>query len=772
MKRRGLIGSDPLAVAAIQEGMIPAPLRDGAAEGESQLDVPQRAAIIGEPIPVVFARRVGDYGGVLINPPATEARFSNDASNAVTASYHLVLSEGQIGSIQVRDVFQRSCRVGSHSQTYGRRAGTWTPGNVITAQPGYTMPQCPYYCGNVGVYRKMSTLSFQVTIPNGSDLWNRQVHCFIRNGLEVTRLVDGVTGSSNNYADLINWAMRKGKIKASMIDTTALTAAANFVNANDLTCDIYIRESANLGDFLADLSPYFLLTETRNDGKRGLRPLLPVNANHTIKTTAIQWEFLFNEDYIIPGSFEFSMIPPADRKPFAVQAIWRQQLTDDFGIIRTSEVRYPGEAEDGPYEQHDLSAFCTRETHAVKVAAYIRARRKWITHTARWVTRAEDFNTTLIPGDICRVKLTRDVSGSSIGVHDLLYQVDTITKTMEGDVAIEATHFPVDRQNRSLVALDVANTTASGIILTSNKTGVGCDVNSSGDTTVPAETFTPGVALDGATSLPTPPSNLPPGGAPPSGGSSTPGEGNGADSTPGNPSDGLNSNNLGDLSRDSSCAIIKPPCENGYWKIYTLDSTGTPIPETMRIYAGTGDEPLGPMINYDINNKSIEFVCLDGEGGGSNPLNGPDTCTPTNPPAPFNPTGYYGWRATIYCGGGAFGGFENPTGPFELSSSNAALFGMRTYWGSSGSSGLSPVGNGDFVVNKSLTEVGDYAGSRTAFQIFYLNNSTGNTFGGYTIYGNSANGQIIKPYIYGTLRFYVNSSDYNSNSNAIFWDGN
>jgi len=768
MRRRGLIGSDPLALTAIQEGMIPAPLRDGAAEGESQLDVPQRAAIIGEPVPIVFARRVGDYGGVLINPPATEARFTNDGSNAVTASYHLVLSEGRIGSIQVRDVFQRSCRVGTHSQTYNRRAGTWAPGNFITAQPGYTMPQCPYYCGNVGVYTRMSTLSFSVTIPNGSDLWNRQVHAFIRNGLEVTRLVDSATGSSNNYADLSYWAFRNcSKLRNPMIDTTALTAAANFLDVNNFTCDIYIRDSSNLGDFLADLSPYFLLKETRNDGKRGLRPLLPINANHTIKTTAIQWEFLFNEDYILPGSFEFSMIPPADRKPFAVQAIWRQQLTDDFGIIRTSEVRYPGEAEEGPFEQHDLSAFCTRETHAVKVAAYIRARRKWITHTARWVTRAEDFNTTLVQGDICRVKLARVVSGSSPSNHDCLYQVDAITKTLEGDLAIEATHFPVDRQNRSLVALDVVNTTGSGIILTSNKTGVGCDVNSSGDTSVPAETFTAGVALDNDAPLPTPPS-LPPDGAPPSGGSSTPGEGNGADSTPGNPGDGLDVGNLGDLTRDpQTCMVIPPDCQNGQYNVWTLDSNGDRIDGSLRVYSVGG----GSFANiYDINNKELSFRCLDGEGGSSNSLKGPDTCTPTNPPAPFNPDSYAGgWRATINWGGGATSSSGATSGPVVITSANN----VHKLWTAFGSAPtFVPEGSAYWSVNKRVGPSLLYTGNPPVFIFYRENRTTGSLSNSLTITcpGNPAEG--LEPFVFGSIRFYDNSTDYNSDTNAIYWDGN
>lgn len=617
-----LIGSDPLALLALESGLIRGPLEDAGAQGDSKLDSQQRAAAIGEPVPIVFGKRVGDYGGVLISPAATEARFSNDASNAVTASYHLVLSEGQIGSIQVRDVFQRSCRVGSHSQTYNRRAGTWTPGNFISAQAGYTMPECPYYCGTVGLYTGMSTLSFTVTVPNGVDQWNRQVHCFIRNGMEVPRLIEGSVGSSNNFADLVNWSLVNcARLPSSLIDSASLTAAANFLSTNNLTCDINITKSNNLEDFIARVAPYFLLAQTRNDGKRGMRSLLPLNANYTIKTTAIAWEFLFNEDYILPGSFELSYIPLSDRKPFVVQSIWRQQLTDDFGIIRTSEVRYQNEAADGPYEQHDLSEFCTREDHAVKVAAYIRSRRKWITHTARWVSRSQDFNPTLVPGDICRVRLERNVAGMTPGVHDYLYQVDRITKTMEGDVQIEATHFPIDEQGRSLVALDVAGTTGSGILLSSNKSGVGCDVNSSGDTTVPAESWTAGSAIDGG-DIPMPPlpPPLPPGGASPA---DSPADG--PDDTAGNPGDGMDSIEKPPLDRDpTTCRIIPPPCNDFIYIVMDLDQNGDPIPSTYREY-----QNLPP--NFNPNYKSIEGKCLDAEGERLLPLKPPPCSPPTSP---------------------------------------------------------------------------------------------------------------------------------------------
>jgi hypothetical protein len=765
-----LIGSDPLALQALEEGLIRGALEDAGAQGESQLDTRQRAAVIGEPVPIVFCRRVGDYGGVLISPAATEARFSNDASNAVTASYHLVLSEGRIGSIQVRDVFQRSCRVGSHSQTYDRRAGTWDPGNYVTAQAGYTMPECPYYCGSVGLYSGLSTMSFTVTVPNGVDQWNRQVHAFIRDGMEVPRLIEGTVGSSNNFADLYQWALVNcSRLPAAMIDTTSLTAAATFLSANGLTCDINIGDSSNLEDFAANLAPYFLLTQTRIAGRRGLRPLLPVNANGTINNGPIVWEFLFNEDYILPGSFELTYIPLADRKPFAVQAVWRQQLTDDFGIIRTSEVRYEFEAADGPYEQHDLSQFCTRENHAVKVAAYIRARRKWVTHTARWVSRAQAFNTLLVPGDICRVRLERNVAGMPPGAHDFLYQVDRITQTPEGDVQIEATHLPIDEQGRSLVALDVAGTTGAGILLTSNRSGVGCDVNSSGDTSVPAETFRVGSAIGGGRVLlahdgvPTPPGTLPPGGALPN---DSPADG--PDETEDNPGDGNDSGEGGPLTRSATtCAIESPPCTNGIWTVTQIDGAGDPIPGTSLTYANS--LPL----NINITNKQVTFECLDGEGSNSPALKGPDNCSATDPIPPPNPASYYGWKAQFWCGGDVHeAGNINSKGPFFMGATSPTI---ALYTGYGVPSLMLPAGTGLWIVNKKIDSPVPFQGTTGAFGFAYWDTQSNTIIGyGVGLQTTTPSQRYASGFIYGHIYFYPTLADYSADNpqTRLTWFGN
>lgn len=516
-------GTDPLALLAIQAGQTPTPSEQTAAQGSNPLDVQQSAHVIGEPVPIVFGRQRNGAGGVFISPKATECRFINDFENNVTAFYHLILSEGRVGSLEVRDVFQRQCRVGIFTQTYDRRAGVWEPENAIVILEGFDKVEATYLCGTVGSYPGISTLSFQITVPNGFDYWNRQVHCFIRNGMEVYRWADATANvPSDSFADLAYWLMvNSARIPVPLIDTDSIEAASIFLNANNITTNCWITEAVNYSDLLSRWGPYHLIRESSRNGKAWLKPLLPVNNDGTIKTTPLTVNYTFTDDLIIPGSEEIVYSGWATRQPFVAQVIWRQQLDADVGIIRTAEVRYDGTAQDGPYETHDLSQFCTREDHAVKVGAYILSKRMRSTHTMRFKVRPQSHNTIVQQGSIVRVRLERNAAGYVSVFHDYLYEVERIRKTLAGDIQYECTHVPVDSENRSLIALDVANATGAGILLTSNLTGLGCDINSAEDDTVPDEEFTepsadPGDGLTpismitGGGSGASPPSDSPP----------------------------------------------------------------------------------------------------------------------------------------------------------------------------------------------------------------------------------------------------------------------
>ncbi|NBS71457.1 hypothetical protein EBT31_21480, partial [bacterium] len=138
--------TDPLVLLAIQAGQINTPAgnkKDVRVYSSNELESAQRFIKLGEPVPIVFARFRNNKGGILVSPGASEAAYFNNPYNTRKAHYHLPVSEGLISSIPVKDVFQGACRVGMHTQTYDRRAGTWPPGNYFLQRYDLTDPFNP-----------------------------------------------------------------------------------------------------------------------------------------------------------------------------------------------------------------------------------------------------------------------------------------------------------------------------------------------------------------------------------------------------------------------------------------------------------------------------------------------------------------------------------------------------------------------------------------------------------------------------------------------------
>jgi len=519
--------SDPLSLLAYQSGLADPPLLEAAAQAADDLTSQQRAYKIGDPVPIVFCRRVSNNGGVMVSPGATEARYQNDGTtNALTVSLMVVLSEGELPQIAIKDCFVGPCRQGTWNQTYDRRSGTWTPGNFVTTVSGKDPWACPYYCGTSGRYENMTTMSYVNTFVDGSERWEHQLHVFVRQGIQITRIIDSTLGPSNNVIDLAIYLMNQsGRIPSTLIDNTQMLAAANFTETNGLHFNGVFQESLNLDEWLEQISNDYLLRLVELNGKFGFKPRLPVNANHTIKTTAIGWSFTFTEDHLLPDGFEIQYIPLSERQPVTLQMMWRQQPDSDIGFARTTEISYTGEASAGPFEQYDLSGYCTSETHAVKVGAYRLARRKYITHTLRLTVRPASYNSTLVLGDIVRVRLRRETALTALDYHDFLYEVERIEKTASGACVFDLTHYPIDSQGRSLVALEVAAATAPGVTIAAGRSDYSCDDNSSSDNTpigssgidYPAFDDTPDIG-DATVDLPAPTEpTWPEGGSPPIG---------------------------------------------------------------------------------------------------------------------------------------------------------------------------------------------------------------------------------------------------------------
>jgi hypothetical protein len=478
------------SLAISQSGDLPPPAAAAAAAGHSRLDVPQESMIVGEPIPVIWGRRRGNVGGVLVFPKATEARFEN-TSTTVTSRYHMVLGEGLLPDVQVRDVRLGECRIGSFSQNYDKRAGSWTPGNFATAQTTYTVATFTNYTGGGGNYSGLSTFEAGATLPAGSDNWRTAWNVFMRGGtiVERGRLLDSVVASSDNIADLVLWALQQtNRVPDGMIDLPSFVAAARFTEVNGFWCNGQFDSSVNLGDWLIKILPEFLLRETKVGGKFGLRPLLPTNSDGTINTGPITPDWVLTELSIKPNTYRISYTPTTTSRPTPLAMLWRQQHDDtDVPIVRTLIVGDPNAP--GPPEQHDLSQFATTDNHAGKVGAYKFMRRAVSTHYVTVALRPGAQTGNITEGDIVQIYLQVTSSKEPASVINNYYVVESIGLDLVGEETLSLSHFPVFSNRQSHIAYSVAFSGGTGTILSSNRTGGSCDVaGAATDTSVPAKT--------------------------------------------------------------------------------------------------------------------------------------------------------------------------------------------------------------------------------------------------------------------------------------------
>ncbi len=536
---------DPLFLLSAQTGLSVGELQAKAASGNPDVEKPQEALKTGEPIPIIFCRFRNSAGGVMVQPKMTEGSFANPIlekeystdggsttfyypTQVTQIKYLLVLSEGCLPQLQIRDIFHGNCRRGTFNQVCDGRAGTWNPGNFIddhfdyivtpnaqgfydfsysslsngesarlggtvyykdsngtTHVKDYIENSFPAFCGTSGTYSGLTTLSFEYEMLDAkASKIEKTISVFVRKGLQVTRLADAVTGESDNFADLVKYLFQaNNRLAADLIDETALTTAAKFTDANGFLFNGELKDSQNLLDWLQATSVNFLLRASNSGGKFGLLPRLPYNTDFTIKTTQVTPEFTFTEEHVVDGGFEVSYISLEDREPVCFVVQWRQQPEADFGLVRTVQVRYSGEATNGPFVSIDMSNYCTSEDHAVKVGAFRLAQRKFITHHLRLTVREGGYNNSLVVGDLVRVRLRRETTEGEVEYHDKLYEINRIEKTFASTIVYDLTHFPIDTEGRSIVAREVAAASGAGNVINVGRSTFNCDENSSTATT-------------------------------------------------------------------------------------------------------------------------------------------------------------------------------------------------------------------------------------------------------------------------------------------------
>lgn len=496
-----------------------------ATSGSSILTRAMEALAIGDRIPVVFGRRrTGGTGGVLVQPRATEIQVSNTAAR-ITVRWHCVLSDGQIQSVQVRDVRNGFSRQGQFSQNFDQRAGAWLPGNRTQPLADTALPSFPLQTGTGGTYEGLSTIEFSNSYPIDSDRWSQAWSVFVRGGLIISRgrLVDDVVGPSDNLCDLLVWALpRSGLLSEDQIDIPAMEAAARFLEANQLHCNAEFSAAQGLPDFLTGLLPAFLLRETTVGGRFAVVPLLPVREDGTINTDPLVPDHILTEDVIIPDSYSEQPAPAANRGPLRIVATYRQQTSDTEPPLVCSLPL--GSAVDAlpPSEEMPLDGFCTSRIHAATAAGYRHAIRTLAGGTATVGLRPGSQTGSVVRGQIVQIALRIETEQEQ-GWISSWWQVARVEMDGDANETLQLSEMPVDAERRSIVALQVAAARAAAgdlefpypVISEEDEPG------RETDTSVPPESSPPAPPIDrgdpprdeGDVRLPpAPPPGAPPGG--------------------------------------------------------------------------------------------------------------------------------------------------------------------------------------------------------------------------------------------------------------------
>ena len=285
----------------------------------------------------------------------------------------------------------------------------------------------------------------------------------------------------------------------SFQDATAWTTNRRYYYDGALTDPINIRQwgAITAKDFLLDLI-------IRN-GRFALQPLLNFAGPEDITG-------LFTAGNILEDSFELVYFDQEQRQQPLVAIKWRQeQTTGDannrglFPIVRELTVRESTAPVDAPQEQIDLSDFCTSEIQAIDRAKYECRFRRLSTHQVRFTTTADQAALDL--GRCFRLSLetltydqptngyvardgritswpeladgthlvvtwdgqgyierqitvtggrTNDISETVFSVADNVFQTQTyrvqsLSFNEEGNIEVEAVHWPTDEEGVSLL---------------------------------------------------------------------------------------------------------------------------------------------------------------------------------------------------------------------------------------------------------------------------------------------------------------------------------
>ena len=227
-----------------------------------------------------------------------------------------------------------------------------------------------------------------------SDNFNQldQLRTYLKNGIEVERLIDGDVASSNLLTDLL-WYLVTNKdtgagsiLNKDLVDKALLTTTGRYLEANKLYWDDVIAEPINLRSWLSQQAPSVLCFVSLRNGKMSLEPALPYDSNHKIDASnPVTISAMFTEGNIIEDSLEITWLELEERKMFQAAVIYQQSRVNQFPEQKTLIAYYGSDNSDLPIEEFTFNHI-TSDEHAAKVARYFLSLRKNLTHTITFKT--------------------------------------------------------------------------------------------------------------------------------------------------------------------------------------------------------------------------------------------------------------------------------------------------------------------------------------------------------------------------------------------------
>ena len=227
-----------------------------------------------------------------------------------------------------------------------------------------------------------------------SDNFNQldQLRTYLKNGIEVERLIDGDVASSNLLTDLL-WYLVTNKdtgagniLNSALVDKQLLTTTGRYLRANKLYWDDVIAEPINLRSWLSSQAPSVLCFVSLKNGKMSLEPALPYDSNYKIDASnPVKISAMFTEGNIIEDSLEVTWLELEERKMFQAAIIYQQSRVNQFPEQKTLVAYYGSDNSDLPVEEFSFKHI-TSDEHAEKVARYFLSLRKNLTHTITFKT--------------------------------------------------------------------------------------------------------------------------------------------------------------------------------------------------------------------------------------------------------------------------------------------------------------------------------------------------------------------------------------------------